>query len=259
VRLADALRRAVPAPLKRALKRRLGMPQTRLHSDWAMLAPIGPVTRPHVIFDVGANEGWFFHCWTDWCPPAEVHAFEPAEEAFTRSKIYDAPNIHLNRVAVGRTPGKLPLHVLSESTVSNSLLAPVDETWREIGYHTGEVFMREVDVITLDDYARRNAIESVYLIKIDVQGFELEVLEGAAEVLQRTDYVFVEAALRPLYEGAPRFTAVYDFLADHGFHLMTLRAWHRGNNVLVETDMLFRRNELMPPFDPNVSREYVQV
>jgi FkbM family methyltransferase len=259
MRLANALRRAVPAPLKRAIKRRLGMPLTRLHRDWAILEPIGPVARPHVIFDVGAHEGWFFHCWTDWCPAAEVHAFEPAEEAFSRSRMYENERVHLNRVAVGRAAGTMPLNVMSESSVSNSLLAPVGETWREIGYRTGDVSTREVEVITLDDYARRYAIDSVYLIKIDVQGFELEVLEGAHAVLKKTDYVFVEAAIRPLYAGAPRFTAVYDFLADHGFHLMTLRAWHRGNHVLVETDMLFRRNELMPPIDPSVDREYVQV
>jgi len=259
VSLADALRRALPAPFKRAIKRRLGMPQTRLHRDWAILEPIGPVMRPHVIFDVGAHEGWFFHCWKDWCPLAEVHAFEPADEAFQRSRMYERDDVHLNRVAVGRTAGTLPLNVMADSSVSNSLLAPVGETWREIGYTTGEIARRDVDVITLDDYASRHVITSIYLIKIDVQGFELEVLEGARETLTRTDYVFVEAAIRPLYAGAPRFTAVYDFLADHGFHLMTLRAWHRGNQVLVETDMLFRRNELMPPIDPNVDREYVQV
>lgn len=254
MKIADLARRAVPARVKRAIKRRLGMPLTRLHPDWKILEAIGPVDRPHVVIDAGSHEGWFFHCWKDWCPPARIHAFEPSIEAYERSReLYGAdPSILINNVALGHEPGKLEFHVMEGSRVSNSFLQPVDETWREIEYHTGPRSTRTVDVITLDDYARD--IESVYLIKIDVQGFELEVLRGAAATLARTDYVFVEAGIRPLYHGAPRFTDVYEFLVASRFHLIGMRAWHRGNRTLVETDMLFRRDDLMPPIDPSVER-----
>ncbi|HUP61196.1 MAG TPA: FkbM family methyltransferase [Thermoanaerobaculia bacterium] len=252
----DPIRRIVPRAWKDALKRRLGRPLTRLQPDWKILEAIGPVDRAHVVFDVGAHEGWFLHSWKDWCPRAEIHAFEPAVEAYEKSvELYGSdPSLHFNNAGVGRARGTLELNVLEGSRVSNSFLKPVDATWREIDYHTGPITRRVVEVITLDDYTREHAIESIYLIKIDVQGFELEVLEGAKETLRRTDYVFVEAAIRPLYEGAPRFTHVHDFLDAHGFHLIAMRAWHRGNLTLVETDMLFRRNELMPPVDPNVER-----
>lgn len=255
----DPIRRMVPRAWKDALKRRLGRPLTRLQPDWKILEVIGPVEHPHVVFDVGAHEGWFLHSWKDWCPQAEIHAFEPAIEAYENGRaLYGGdPSIHYVNAGVGRAAGTLELNVMEESRVSNSFLRPVEETWRAIDYHTGAITRRTVNVIALDDYAR--AIASIYLIKIDVQGFELEVLEGAKETLRRTDYVFVEAAIRPLYEGAPRFTQVHDFLDAHGFHLIAMRAWHRGNLTLVETDMLFRRNELMPPVDPNVSRVMTQV
>ena len=141
--------------------------------------------------------------------------------------------------------------------MSNSFLQPVESTWKEIDYHTGAISKRVVEVTTLDDYAKE--IASIYLLKIDVQGFELEVLKGAIETLKKTDHIFVEAGIRPLYQGAPRFTDVYDFLADRGFHLMAMRAWHRGNRVLVETDMLFRRDELMPPTSSEVERVVEQI
>ena len=248
----------MPPRLKKAIKRRLGMPMTRLHRDWKILEPIGPVERPHVVFDVGAHEGWFFHCWKDWCPSAEIHAFEPAAEAFERSRaLYGGdPSIVFNNAGVGRERGKLELKVMEDSAVSNSFLPHVAEAWKEIDYATGAISKRVVDVIALDDYARD--IPSIYLVKIDVQGFELEVLEGAKETLRKTDHVFVEAAIRPLYEGAPRFTDVFAFLEARGFHLMAMRAWHRGNHVLVETDMLFRRNELMPEVDRSVDKIVVQ-
>lgn len=255
----DPIRRIVPRRWKEALKRRLGKPLTRLQKDWKILEVIGPVERPHVVFDVGAHEGWFLHSWKDWCPQAEIHAFEPAVEAFDRGiELYGGDaSLHFNNAAVGRAAGTLELNVMEGSRVSSSFLPPVEETWKEIDYHTGPITRREVKVITLDDYARD--VPSIFLIKIDVQGFELEVLEGGRETLRKTDYVFVESAIRPLYEGAPRFTQVHDWLAARRFHLIAMRAWHRGNLTLVETDMLFRRDELMPPIDPNVERVVTHV
>ena len=232
---------------------------TRLHSDWKILEAIGPVERPHVVIDAGAHEGWFFHCWKDWCSQAEIHAFEPAIEAFERAKsLYGSdPSIHIINAGLGSALGTLEFSVLESSRVSNSFLQPVESTWKEIDYHTGAISKRIVEVTTLDDYAKE--IASIYLLKIDVQGFELEVLKGAIETLKKTDHIFVEAGIRPLYQGAPRFTDVYDFLADRGFHLMAMRAWHRGNRVLVETDMLFRRDELMPPTSSEVERVVEQI
>jgi FkbM family methyltransferase len=250
------VRSVLPASTRDAIKRAIGLPLTRLHSDWKILGPIGPVDRPHVVLDVGAHEGWFFHCWKDWCPQAIVHAFEPQADALEKGKeLYGSdPLIHFVGSAVGSTPGELNLQVMEDSRVSSSFLAPVGETWKAIDYHTGPITRRNVPVIRIDDYLRAQAIDSVFLMKIDVQGFELEVLKGAEASLPSIDYIFVESAIRPLYAGAPRFSAVFDHLDTRGFHLMAMRAWHRGNHALVECDMLFRRNDLMPAIDPAVDR-----
>jgi FkbM family methyltransferase len=257
----DPIRRIFPRVWKDALKRRLGRPLTFLQPDWKILEVIGPVDRPHVVFDVGAHEGWFLHSWKDWSPHAEVHAFEPAAEAYEKSReLYGGDSsLVFNNVAVGRKSGTLEFKVFEGSPVSSSFLDPVAETWRAIDYHTGAIVPRAVPVITLDDYTQTCRIRAIHLIKIDVQGYELEVLEGAKETLRITDYVFVEAAIRPLYHGAPRFTHVHDWLDAQGFHLIAMRAWHRGNLTLVEADMLFRRNELMPPADPSIERVMTQV
>ncbi len=245
----DPLRRLVPAPLKRALKRRLGLPETRLHPDWELLRRIGPVEEPHVILDVGAHTGWFFHCWRDWCPQAEVHAFEPTPESFERCRAGygQEPRTHVVPMAVGSEVGTARLRLLSASRVSNSLLDPDREAWRSIAYEAGEVSTVEVPVTTLDIYCAEQAINRIHLLKIDVQGYELEVLRGAAATLPRVDHVFVESAIRRLYEGAPRFSEVFEHLADAGFDLIGLRAWHGGNQTLVESDLLFRRRALSPP------------
>lgn len=76
-------------------------------------------------------------------------------------------------------------------------------------------------------------LESIHLTKIDIQGHELGALQGATQALARTNYVLVESAIQKLYEDALSFTQVHDFLIQHNFHIVSLRAWHRGNDVLI--------------------------
>lgn len=261
MKLLDPLKGFVPQRARPTVKRLLGIPETRLNPSWRILRHIGPVPRKHVVIDVGAHHGWFFHCWLDWCPQAEIHAFEPSAESFEKMKsLYgEDQRIRFNKVGLGACNTELVLNVLSESKVSNSFLNPDRRAWEGIEYHTGTIGQETVPVMSLDNYAEESGIGCVYLIKIDVQGFENEVLKGAGRVLSKTDYVFVEAGIERLYEGAPSFAETYLEMESRGFHLMTLRAWHRGNHRLVETDMLFRRNGLETDIDRSRDRFYVEL
>jgi len=254
------IRTLVPQHVRTAIKKSLGLPTTRLDPDWSILRCIGPVESEHVVLDIGAHHGWFFHCWQDWCPAAQVHAFEPFPESFeamVRNYGNDPP-VRFNQIALGDTAGSLPLNILTASKVSNSFLDPRAETWRGVGYATGAIDRLSVPVTTLDAYVRERQLKRIYLMKIDVQGYELHVLRGAVQSLPRIDHIFVAAGIQRLYEGAPSFADVFEFLSERGFHLMTMRAWHRGNHALVETDMLFRRNDLAPPGDPQRERYYLE-
>lgn len=255
-----ALARRLPSPIKAAIKRRLGIPLTRLHPDFAIVAPIGPAQGPHVVVDAGAHNGWFFHVWRDWCPQARVHAFEPAAEAFAglQARYGKDESVTLNPVGLGARSEIRKFQVMKESRVSNSFLQHVPETWARVGFRTGAIETRDVQVTTLSEYLLEKAVDRVHVLKIDVQGLELDVLQGAEAVLDRIDHILVESQIQPLYQGAPGATRVWDHLTERGFHLMDLRAWHRGNHVLMETDMLFRRDALAPPVDGAVERIYTQ-
>jgi len=255
--LYNHLRRWVPIAVRRRLREWRGLPP-KLHSDWSLLETIGRRADPHVVFDVGAHVGWFTMCWKHWCPAAVVHAFEPTPESFGRleQNVSSLPNVTCIAAAAGATAGEATLNQLADSRVSNSLLEPDQGAWQAIHYQTGAVQTVTVPVVRLDEHARAHGVERLHLLKIDVQGFELGVLEGARDLLTRTDHVFVESAIRPLYKGAARFDQVFDFLVEQGFHLMAMQAWHRGNRVLIETDMLFRRNGLEPAVDDSIVRIY---
>lgn len=259
-KLRTNLRSLVPARYIVPIKNLLGIPPTRLHPDWAILQSIGPVSQQHLVLDIGAHHGWFFHCWQDWCPAANVIAFEPFAESFkAMNALYGADSrVKLIRAGVGSVAGNMGLNVLNESKVSNSFLRPAAQAWYDIAYKHGEVFRELVSVTTIDQVFEQESLDSVYLMKVDVQGYEIEVLRGAERSLPKIDHIFVESGIQRLYEGAPRFNDVFEYLTARDFHLMSMRSWHRGNQVLVETDMLFRRNDLAGGVDPEIDRIYEQ-
>ncbi len=237
------------------------MPQVRFHKDWSILNCLSPVKEKHILIDLGARNGWFFKCWSDVCPQAEIHAFEPDIVAFEslQTKHQYNEKIHISNQGVGAKSAVETFYHFSDSQVSSSFLKPDQKAWSGIHYETGELKESEVSIISLDDYCSSNGIQSVYIIKIDIQGYELQALQGAINILKDTSYLLVESAIKPLYVGAATFTEVHDFLSNRGFDLIDFRAWHRGNNVLIETDMLFRRKDLAPEIamDGEHDRTYI--
>jgi FkbM family methyltransferase len=252
---------AVSRYVKRVVKRLARRPDTKLHADWNILSSIGPIRAPHVVIDAGSYHGWFFHCWKDWCPQAVVHAFDADTEACRRAvELYGGPenDIHMNCAALFSSLGEIEFNMFEASRVSSSIYKPRDSVWSAIRYSTGPIESRTVKTITVDHYCKQEGISSIYLLKIDVQGSELELLKGAEGTLENIDHILVESGIETLYRSAPRFTEIADFLLDKDFHLMNMRAWHRGNEKLIETDMLFRRNGLEGEIDESFERTYVQ-
>lgn len=259
--LRASLARFLPRPVKARLKSVLGLPDGFLHKDWRILSRTGQKTGPHVVLDVGAYHGWFAHCWLNWCKSGIVYAFEPTPASFARlSALYQSDSrIHPFQVGVGSEPGRLKLQVHEGSAVCNSFLSTKSDTWERIDYKEGPISEIEVEVVTLDSFCARERIEAVHMIKVDVQGFERQVIEGAKRVLSVTDFVFVEVGIMKLYQGASNFGEIVEQMSALGFHLFDLRAWHRGNRMLVEADLLFRRNALAPPVSTEGDRWYVSL
>ena len=108
-------------------------------------------------------------------------------------------------------------------------------------FSTEEVL--RVPIVTLSDYLQEQKIGRVRLLKLDVQGYELEVLAGAEPVLGLIDWIYTEARFNHgIYAGAPLVNDIYVYLIQRGFKL------HRISNVshdqkgdMMECDMLFER------------------
>src|SRR5262245_43743321 len=114
--IANFVRAVTPRPIKSAIKRTLGLPQTHIHGDWKILSPIGPLYGPHTFLDIGAHHGWFLHCWLEWCPDATVHAFEPTPDScdMLRKQYGRDDRVKINEVGLGDAKSKLLLQRLSK-------------------------------------------------------------------------------------------------------------------------------------------------
>lgn len=93
----------------------------------------------------------------------------------------------------------------------------------------------------LDDILREKNIKQVSLFKLDVQGYELEVLKGAQEALRSTDVVFMEVSFLEYNKNAPLADEVMHFMRQRGFLAYDIGSIYRYEGVLLQADFLFIR------------------
>lgn len=200
-----------------------------------------------LVVDVGANGGQYaiqLRRRVGWS--GRIVSFEPLSEAFERlqrSARGDA-RWELRRQALGDAAGAATLHVAANS--ESSSLLPMLPAHRDAAPHSAYVGGEPVEVVTLD--AAMTGLlrgESRLWLKIDVQGYELHVLRGAAATLaQRVEVVELEMSLVPLYDGAPSMAGLQACLEAAGFRLAGLEPGFADprSGELLQVDGLFVRD-----------------
>jgi FkbM family methyltransferase len=151
----------------------------------------------------------------------KILSFEPLPDAFSTlaNRAAHDPLWEARNVAIGPGDGSVVINVAANS-VSSSVLA-MTRRHLEAAPSSRTVGKRDVPMMRLDSAGSGvwSETERVHL-KLDVQGYELQVLEGAASTLSQTVSVEAELSLLPLYEGQPLMTGVIDVLQDAGFQLI---------------------------------------
>lgn len=207
--------------------RRLGFDIRRYNpasSESAQLMRMLSVHRINLVFDVGANTGQFGHFLRDAGYRGHIVSFEPLSvaweqllEASRNDPLWDvAP-----RAAIGNEDGEIEIHVACNS-VSSSVLNMLDSHANaapESRYVGSErVPLRRLDSIA-PDYLRP---DSVALLKIDTQGYESSVLQGATGLLDRLVGLQIELSLVPLYKGQRLFDDLLAEVKEEGFDLWSI-------------------------------------
>jgi FkbM family methyltransferase len=195
-----------------------------------------------IIVDIGANRGQFALVARECFPSAKIISFEPLKEPATvfRRVFSNDPRVVLNEVAIGSDDREMVIHV-SRADDSSSLL-PISSQQSKLFPGTEEKEERKVKVKRLDAVLRREDIEQPALLKIDVQGFERDVLEGCKSLLACFSYVYVECSFVELYSGQALAHEIIKFLEGFNFVLSGIyNLYYDKKGVAIQGDFLFER------------------
>lgn len=171
----------------------------------------------NTVIDVGANKGQFISAINAMIPHAKIYAFEPIPQCFNRleKNFSNYPNINITCAAIGERCGNIQFY-LNDFAESSSILE-MGEVHKENFPWTKQVSKIEVDLLTLDSVINSFDLKKKVLLKIDVQGYEKYVLDGANMMLKYVDLIIVETSFQQLYDNQSSFDEIYSKLKLIGF------------------------------------------
>jgi len=214
--LGNLLRRAGYQAVPNAMLRQLGLV---MH-----LQKLFHTQLVDAVFDVGANRGQFYRLLREEAQfKGIVLSFEPIPELHRAlSDLSRAdPKWHVFPFALGAVDEKLTFNVMKLDLLSSFLSPDLDHTDRFRDWNKPQ--RKElVDVKRLDDIfaslCREHGIERPYL-KMDTQGYDLNVLRGGAASLGQFVALQTEASVLAIYKDMPNWRQVVDYLGGVGFEL----------------------------------------
>lgn len=200
------------------------------------------VIQPHTLCDIGAHAGHWTHVMARLNPDLRhVALFEPQSAFRGELASLEVPGVEkvIYPFALGRKSGTARI---KGGTASASLL---DAAAAQDRYFPGTVnreVAEDVQVEVLDEVYERDRLPTPDLIKLDVQGFELDVLRGAEAVLGRAKCLVVELSFQAFYDGQTPLWELLRFLHERHY-VMVARGfeWHAATPAreLLQMDGIF--------------------
>lgn len=190
------------------------------------------------VFDVGANVGQFcLHC-HEIFNHSSIYSFEPILPTFNvlKQNTANVSQINCFHSALGSTKGKAEVFLQKNSTI-NSLNPQINIKRFE------EQVSEVITIDTLDSFSEAHKIEQIDLLKIDTEGFDLEVLKGAKSLLEnkKIRFVFIEVSFDSENIHNSSYQTINSYLESfgfkiHGFYNQTI---HSGSTRMNYCDALF--------------------
>ncbi len=219
--------------VKESVKRLLAMGGKRLvpfQDPFRDMIRLLGVEETRLIIDGGAYHGDLALQFKRLFPGARVFAFEPCAKSYEvlMARTKGVANISSCRLALSSTNGTRTFHTTTYGQTS-SLMPPGDAGKKYFPDRMITSGTETVEVVTLDDWTEREHISKIDLIKLDLEGHELEALRGCEKsVLPCTRSVYTEIRFVEIHRQCCEFTDLAQYLDAQGFALYNL--YHLGSD-----------------------------
>ena len=179
----------------------------------------------NTILDVGANEGQFASDLRFFGYNQRIISFEPTHDAYLKLKNLSNKDqkwfVH-ERIAIGNTNANISINV-SNNSVSSSIKS-ILSSHTNVEKNSFITHTEEIPLQTLENiYKKYESDYDKILLKIDTQGYEEEVIDGALKILNKVYIILIELSLIPLYENQTLWLDFIDKLDGHGFEIWSIQ------------------------------------
>jgi FkbM family methyltransferase len=199
-----------------------------------------------LVLDVGANRGQYGAWLRSAGFQGRIVSFEPLRAPFAglANAARGDAGWECHRIALGAMPAHARAMNVSADSVSSSMLSLHHRTLA-LEPETACAATEHVDVTTLDDFVPRLQLSRARTsLKIDVQGYELEVLRGSRRSLERMSVIETEVSLVHSYVGQALLSEIVGFLDERHFHLVSLEpvSDDPASGQMLQLDAIFARD-----------------
>ena len=200
-----------------------------------------------VVVDGGASIGDTSQSFSDFFPNAIVYAFEPYPEFIKCLEVKSAknPKIHVEPFALSSTSGK-EMFMVNKSKGTNSLLTGAKLGKSIYGEQMEKQSTIEVYATTLDTWVQKQGIDKIDILKLDLQGGELEALKGSASLLEngQVSMILCEVILQKCYVDQPRWYDIVSLVEGYGYRLLNLYQPHFHLGSIIQADFIFVHSKM---------------
>ena len=158
---------------------------------------------PSAVLDIGAHHGETVAKLLQIFPNTVIHAVEPTPDSveILNRRFRGNPNVKVHKLALADRIGQSRFFV-NQNSQTNSLLDNGEENKAVLSDHTAHINEIEVETLTLDHFCSSLPNFSNCVIKADVQGAEVQLINGGTQTLkEHTDVFYSEVSLAKMYEG----------------------------------------------------------
>lgn len=212
-------------------------------SDQRMLLKYLKDNNVNVCFDVGANTGQYAKLLRSTGFKGKIFSFEPQTKAFeqlSKGAIGDSQWQVFN-IGLGNTNGKSIINI-SKNSVSSSIL-DINKFLIETVPQTEYISKEEIRINRLDTFIKEINFKNRFFLKIDTQGFESKILEGAQGCFNDIYALQLELSCISLYNGEKLFDEMKEFIESTGFYLSSIESGFVDpkNGRLLQVEAIFLR------------------